>query len=64
MSKEHKAGAKAADLYRKHGMSAAMFYTWKSKYGGMELSEAERRACSVLGCCRMTDDGSLPIGAL
>ncbi len=40
--KEHEAGAKVADLCRKHGMSDATFYTWKSKYGGMDVSEAKR----------------------
>jgi putative transposase len=40
--KEHQAGASAADLCRKHGISDATFYTWRSKYGGMEVSEARR----------------------
>jgi len=40
--KEHALGAKAADLCRKHGISEASFYKWKSKYGGMEVSEAKR----------------------
>jgi len=40
--KEHEAGAKCADLCRKHGMSQGTFYTWKSKYGGMEVSDAKR----------------------
>jgi putative transposase len=40
--KEHEAGAKAADLCRKHGISEATFYSWKAKYGGMEVSEAKR----------------------
>jgi putative transposase len=39
--KEHQAGASAADLCRKHGISDATFYTWRSKYGGMEVSEAK-----------------------
>ena len=42
MLKEHEAGAKAADLCRKHGMSEATFYAWKSKFGGLEVSEAKR----------------------
>jgi putative transposase len=33
---------KTADLCREHGISAATFYGWKSKYGGMEVSEAQR----------------------
>lgn len=40
--KEHEAGAKVADLCRKHGMSDATFYAWKSKFGGLEVSEAKR----------------------
>ena len=40
--KEHQAGMSAADLCRKHGVSDATFYKWRSKYGGMELSEAKR----------------------
>jgi len=40
--KEHEAGMKAADLCRKHGIGEATFYNWKSKYGGLEVSEARR----------------------
>lgn len=40
--KEHQAGLSAAELCRKHGISDATFYTWRSKYGGMEVSEARR----------------------
>ncbi len=40
--KEHELGAKTADVCRKHGISEASFYKWKSKYGGMEVSEAKR----------------------
>ena len=40
--KEHEAGAKVPDLVRRHGMSEQSFYRWKSKYGGMEVSEAKR----------------------
>ena len=40
--KEHQVGAAAADLCRKHGISEATFYTWRSKYGGMEVSDAKR----------------------
>lgn len=42
--KAHEAGAKVADLIRKHcGISEQSFYRWKSKYGGMEVSEAKRQ---------------------
>ena len=40
--KEGEAGAKPADLCRRHGISEATYYSWKSKYGGMEVSEAKR----------------------
>jgi putative transposase len=40
--KEHELGAKTADLCRKHGISEATFYNWKSKFGGMDVSEARR----------------------
>ena len=40
--REQEAGAKAADLCRKHGISDATFYTWKSKYGGLTVSDAAR----------------------
>ena len=40
--KEHQAGVLVADLCRKHGISDATFYTWRSKYGGMEVSDARK----------------------
>jgi putative transposase len=40
--KEHELGAKTAVVCRKHGISEASFYKWKSKYGGMDVSEAKR----------------------
>jgi putative transposase len=40
--REQEAGAKTADLCRRHGISSATFYAWKAKYGGMEVSEARR----------------------
>jgi putative transposase len=40
--KEQEAGAKTAEVCRKHGISDATFYKWKAKYGGMEVSEARR----------------------
>ena len=40
--KEHEAGAKTADLARKHGVSEATLYNWKAKYGGMEANEIKR----------------------
>ena len=40
--REHEAGAKTADLARKHGVSEATIYNWKAKYGGMDVSDAKR----------------------
>ena len=40
--KEHQAGARAADLCRKYGVSDATFYKWRAKYGGMEVSDAKK----------------------
>lgn len=40
--KEADAGAKVKDLCRKHGISDATYYNWKSKYGGMEASDLKR----------------------
>ncbi len=40
--KEHEAGMRAPDLCRKHGISDATFYTWRRKYGGMEVADAKR----------------------
>lgn len=40
--KQVEAGRKVEDVCREHGISAATFYTWRSKYGGLELSEAKR----------------------
>jgi putative transposase len=40
--KEHQAGIAVAEICRKHGISDATFYTWRSKYGGLEVSDAKR----------------------
>jgi putative transposase len=40
--KEHQAGLSATDSCRKYGISDATFYTWRKRYGGMEVSEARR----------------------
>lgn len=40
--KQAEAGRKTEDLCREHGISPATFYAWRSKYGGLELSEAKR----------------------
>jgi len=40
--KQAESGIPVADLCREHGMSAAMFYRWRSKFGGMDLSLMKR----------------------
>ena len=40
--REQELGTKTADLCRKHGISDATFYKWRSKYGGMEVSDARK----------------------
>lgn len=40
--REQEAGMKTADVCRKHGISSATFYKFKSKYGGMDVSDARR----------------------
>jgi putative transposase len=40
--KEADAGKKVKDICRRHGISDATYYNWKSKYGGMSASELKR----------------------
>jgi len=40
--KEAKTGLSAAELCRKHGISDATFYTWRAKYGGMEINDLRK----------------------
>ena len=40
--REQEAGAKTAEVCRKHGVSSATFYKWKAKFGGMDVSDARR----------------------
>jgi putative transposase len=40
--KQHQAGLGAKELCRKHGISDATFYKWRSKYGGMDVSDARK----------------------
>nr|QDF38818.1 transposase [Bradyrhizobium symbiodeficiens] len=41
--REHAAGMSASDLCRKNGISDATFCKWRSRYGGMEISDARKR---------------------
>lgn len=40
--KEAEAGVAVAELARKHDISPATFYQWRSKYGGMSVSDMQR----------------------
>ena len=40
--REQEDGQATADVCRRHGISPATFYKWKSKYGGLDVSEARR----------------------
>lgn len=40
--KQSEAGVQTAELCREHGISAATFYGWKQKFGGMDVAEAQR----------------------
>ena len=40
--REQEAGMTTAEVCRRHGISQGSFYKWKSKYGGMEVSDAKR----------------------
>lgn len=39
---EAEAGMAVTEVARKHGISAATFYQWRSKYGGMSVSDMQR----------------------
>ena len=40
--REQESGVKTVDICRKHGISSATFFKWKSKYGGLEVSDMRR----------------------
>jgi putative transposase len=40
--KQAQAGMKIVELCRTHGISDATFYNWRTKFGGMEVSDAKR----------------------
>ena len=40
--KQAEGGARVQDLAREHGLSTQTIYNWRSKYGGLEVSEAKR----------------------
>lgn len=40
--REQEAGVATADVCRKHGISSATFFKWKTRFGGMDVSDARR----------------------
>lgn len=40
--KQAEGGTPVPDLCREHGMSSALFYKWRAKYGGMDMSLMKR----------------------
>jgi putative transposase len=40
--KKQESGIKVADICREHGISDATFFNWKSKYGGMQISDVKK----------------------
>ena len=40
--READSGVALKDLCRKHGFSEASYYLWRSKFGGMDVSDAKR----------------------
>jgi len=40
--KEAESGVSVKELCRRHGFSDASFYLWRSKFGGMDVSDAKR----------------------
>ncbi|MES1952416.1 transposase subfamily protein [Salinisphaera sp. S4-8] len=40
--KEAKAGTPVKELRRRHGFSEASYYTWRNRFGGMDVSDAKR----------------------
>ena len=61
---EHEAGAKCADLWRKHVMSEGTFYAWKAKYSGMAVSETKRLKVPVLSNSMYSGPGEPRYGML
>jgi putative transposase len=43
--KRHDAGATTPELCREFNISSTTFYKWRSKFGGMEASDAKRLRC-------------------
>jgi putative transposase len=57
--KEAEAGAVVTDLCRRRGMSGGTYYAWKTKFGGLEVSETSSGAgggeCAAEAAARRHD---------
>lgn len=63
--KEHEAGASVPDIARRHGVAENTVYRWKSKFGGMEVSEAKLPDMPNLPHCSMVESrGTVTEGIL
>jgi putative transposase len=51
--REAEAGLAVAELCRRHGFSEASYYLWRSKFGGMNVSDAKRLKYPKLGASRV-----------
>jgi putative transposase len=40
--REQEGGVSTADVCRRHGISSATFFKWKSRFGGLDVSDARR----------------------
>src|SRR5919198_854666 len=58
--KEAEAGVPVKELCRKHGFSDAAFYGWRTKFGGMQVSEAKRRRKLVMADRQVLQAPSAP----
>src|SRR5450759_5201273 len=52
--REQEAGAKTADVCRKHGISSATFYKWKAKYGGRAQCSGRTEPRSIIAAADRT----------
>ena len=57
--READAGLPVKELCRKHGFSEPSYYAWKAKFGGMNLSDAQRLKALDLAGTGLADTGSL-----
>jgi putative transposase len=60
--REQEAGVSTAEVCRKHGVSSATFYKWKSKFGGLEVSEAKRLRALLKICWEKSGDARRATG--